>query len=456
MTNNLMSKELFFTQLIAGSSIWTELKQTISLLNLPAVITDGRYFPVGVIANGDSFLLSSYKGAPSSLSDLLPSDLHDLFYTSFSRSLRTKTTIHSDLKLRNTGSGLAYIHVSGIPFFRKNNGKEEAQVALVIREIPISVQMPHGVTGQAGVATSSIELEEMRNLLQISAIEIQQRTEELQATNEELQVSIEELKTINEELQGSNIELEKRNHELTTAQEQIRERSTMLSALLENTLQSFILLDADFSILTFNPQAQHLAARLYQKPLSYGANLLDVIHQESRETIQARLQEALNGQTIRAERSVHLHEGPDGKEQSAFYLINYTPIFNIDGQVEMISFSSLEITEEKVAKRQLADSEEMLRSIFATADIGICLLDEQGNIYKVNTGMCTLAGYAEAELLHHSYLTLLPGNEHAKIQELFFHNVACYKSGNLADLQESPYPTNEWLVKRKDGSVIST
>lgn len=76
------------------------------------------------------------------------------------------------------------------------------------------------------------------------------------------------------------------------------------------------------------------------------------------------------------------------------------PWFEIDGRIGgLILFSEL-ITATKLAERALRDNEELLRTMFEAAPIGIALLDTaRGSVLRVNPTLCQLTGYSQAELV---------------------------------------------------------
>ena len=63
-------------------------------------------------------------------------------------------------------------------------------------------------------------------------------------------------------------------------------------------------------------------------------------------------------------------------------------------------------TERKLAQEALAESEERFRTIFELAPDAIYLIDLQGNFVDGNPAAEELIGYAKAELIGKSFLTL--------------------------------------------------
>jgi PAS domain S-box-containing protein len=59
-----------------------------------------------------------------------------------------------------------------------------------------------------------------------------------------------------------------------------------------------------------------------------------------------------------------------------------------------------DITERKKTEKELRESEERFRLAFENANIGVCLVDLEGNLTKVNSKMCEIFGYTKKELEH--------------------------------------------------------
>jgi two-component system, cell cycle sensor histidine kinase and response regulator CckA len=99
-----------------------------------------------------------------------------------------------------------------------------------------------------------------------------------------------------------------------------------------------------------------------------------------------------------------------------------------------------DITERKLAERELIESEERFRSYIEHSPVGVYIVDEQGNLIDVNRTACTDTGYSREELLRMNLLDLNPPEQREEAQTRF---QAIFTDKKLS--AEIPF-------RRKDGS----
>jgi PAS domain S-box-containing protein len=78
-------------------------------------------------------------------------------------------------------------------------------------------------------------------------------------------------------------------------------------------------------------------------------------------------------------------------------LLSSTPIDPSDPS-RGVTFTALDITQSKQAEKALRESEERFRLAFENANTGVCLVDLEGNLTRVNDKMCEIFGYTKEEL----------------------------------------------------------
>ncbi len=110
----------------------------------------------------------------------------------------------------------------------------------------------------AKMETTNEELESTNEELETTAEELQSTAEELETSNEELQSTNEELETSNEELRSLNEELETTNDELRERTNQLNFVNIYNEAIINNVVESLIVLDKDGKVTTWNPAAAQM------------------------------------------------------------------------------------------------------------------------------------------------------------------------------------------------------
>lgn len=282
------------------------------------------------------------------------------------------------------------------------------------------------------------ELETANEELQSLNEEVQSTNEELQSTNEELETSIEELQSTNEEIQIAYTELKTTNDELERKDTELKIRESSQAALLNNTLQSFILLDKEFRILSYNEKARITFLSHFDKHLYLGLNFKNVLFPTFGVDGSQIFNRLKVGETILGEmKCVGLGN------QDVYFAYNFTPVLDQSKILNVISFSLLDITISKENENQLKKTEKLLTSIFNAVDVGVCITDSKGNFVNVNQAYCDIYGYTKKELIGNSFtMVVLPEYKEA-IQKLHDRFI----EGD----EELP---QEWSVQRKNKEVI--
>lgn len=278
--------------------------------------------------------------------------------------------------------------------------------------------------------------------------ELQSLNEELQSTNEELQSSNEELETTNEELQATNeeiqvayTELKAANHELEIKDTELRASQSNLRALLNNTLQSFILIDTSYNILSFNETAAITFRKVFNKKLRAGNTILESFLNLHMDHFVSNLKKALEGEI--AEFEIEIPSEEEGKDPIIFHA-NLTPIYGNVQDINGISFSMLDISAEMKAKKELINAKFFVDTVFNAAGFGVCVTDKTGRFVDMNDQYCNIYGYSRRELRGKHFTIVVPAENKAMAEKMH--------DDFIAGGDEIP---GEWTVVRKDGTPIT-
>lgn len=80
------------------------------------------------------------------------------------------------------------------------------------------------------------------------------------------------------------------------------------------------------------------------------------------------------------------------------FMVSCTPVMDLNGNLEKVIHVATDITDRKRSERALKESEERFRLSFDNANIGMCLVNLEGRLIRVNPKMCEIFGYDQKEL----------------------------------------------------------
>lgn len=173
--------------------------------------------------------------------------------------------------------------------------------------------------------------------------------------------------------------LKKANEKLLAQEQILRRNDTNIKALLENTLQSFILIDRKFNVVEFNKTAYASKKKVAGKKLQKEVHISEYVPEQLLSEFGKILVKSFKGDPVCITRSFI---GIDG---TAFtFIFSFTPV-NFDGKrYNNLSISSLDVTELKEAENKLRESEAYLRTLLQSGDIGLWAIDKDYKILFFN------------------------------------------------------------------------
>jgi PAS domain S-box-containing protein len=193
---------------------------------------------------------------------------------------------------------------------------------------------------------------------------------------------------------------------------------------------SFI--DNDYTYRTVNDAYTKIFKRTRKEII--GHSVAEMFGTETFEKqLKGHLDRCLNGEEVHY---LDWLDFPDGKRRCMH--IGYYPFFENDKCVSGVVVNARDMTDLEMAEEALQESEERFRHAFENASIGMCLVDTEGRLVKVNSQMCEIFGYSQEELeamtvndiTHPDYLDVSPrfiqraasGEiSHAEFEKQYYH-----------------------------------
>ncbi len=240
--------------------------------------------------------------------------------------------------------------------------------------------------------------------------ELERAVQDLEAANEELKSSNEELLSMNEELQSSNEELESSKEEVETANLALAGTNADVQNLLHSTELATIFIDASGCLRRFTPAATalyNLALSDLGRPLHHFTHVFDDLEIPS-------LDDVLRGGT-RLEREVRSKDGRT-------FLQRVTPYRTADGEPDGTVITFLDITQQKKTQHRLKLAEQEaearlaeLESVYATAPVGLALLNRDFRYVRINEALANMNGLPAKDHIGKTLREIVPDLENELI-----------------------------------------
>ena len=168
----------------------------------------------------------------------------------------------------------------------------------------------------------------------------------------------------------------------------LRTSQDHLKAIFDNTIQSFILLDLEFRILTFNKQALDFMGDMTGKKLVSGEPLTDYWDPDDIHKFLTVTASAQGGEVVQYEEQLHSQS-----KGTIWMEFNFLPVYDQENKLTSICFTALDISERKKAELELASSEARFRSLVQNSSDIVTVLDRSGTITYTSESTERMLGY---------------------------------------------------------------
>ena len=134
-----------------------------------------------------------------------------------------------------------------------------------------------------------------------------------------------------------------------------------------------------------------------------GKTIFDITHPDDRETCIAAVKRLQAGEIL----SYSAEKRYIRKDGAVIWVrLFVTPGTDADKRLQYFIGVVEDITEQKRAETALRDSEERFRRVFEEGPLGLALVRRDYHFVKVNSALCQMVGYSEAELLQKSFVDI--------------------------------------------------
>jgi PAS domain S-box-containing protein len=163
--------------------------------------------------------------------------------------------------------------------------------------------------------------------------------------------------------------------------------------LINNTEESFILLDNNFKIVSFNNQFYTSCEKYVGLTVEKDKSILDYVRPGQREVVNNIYTNVLAGKTQASELSFPL---PDGFDK--IFSIKFKPARNEANEVIGVFVTARDITERKKAEVQIQTEKFFSDSLINSLPGVFYLYDQEGRFSRWNKNFETISGYSAEEI----------------------------------------------------------
>jgi PAS domain S-box-containing protein len=209
-----------------------------------------------------------------------------------------------------------------------------------------------------------------------------------------------------------------------------------MKLLIDNTEESFILINKELVIVSFNKQFERNYINLFGLEIKKGESILNYAQPDRLEELKAVYSKVLNGDKVEDEIFIN----------DKIFSITYKPAINEAGQLIGIFVTTSDITEKRrleLKKIEAIEQESLFAAIVNSSDDAIISENLDGIITQWNPGAQRILGYYKKEVIGKHISIILP--ERIKDEETLI----------LQKIKQGEYiEHHETKRKRKDGVEI--
>ncbi len=323
-----------------------EVHRRALMAEVSSLLVDENHNIVHLSGEADRYL-EFEKGTPTrDLFSCVPTSLCHELRGMFEQVLDGREEqVHTECVMEITGTPRR-VHVAARPV--QENGATYVHVRFEDRGGAADDAPP----SEEGDETAQLKakLEGVHKRLQRTREEYEAATEEMETSNEELLSMNEELKSKNEELDTAKEELQSTNQELELKIEEERRARCALENLIEATQIPTLFLDENLKIQRFTPPVTDL---FNLQPEDVRRSLSDFSGRFQQQNLLTEARRVLREQ-VPVEREVRT-------EDDEWYVARLRPYHTLDGEMDGVVLTFVDITERRLLERQLVDAAEQER-----------------------------------------------------------------------------------------------
>lgn len=184
--------------------------------------------------------------------------------------------------------------------------------------------------------------------------------------------------------------------------------------LLDNTEESFVLVDKDLKIISFNKQFQQSYKRALLIDVIAGNSILDYTLPGRTDTLKAIYKKVFSGEKVCSEIEITVLNGNVLTIENHF-----KPITDDKGNIIAAFVSSLDITEKKYAERQLITNNKRYQALVENGHDVIIILSPEAKALYISASISNVLGYKETTGVQENFFSLIHPEDEKEFLKLW-------------------------------------
>lgn len=154
-----------------------------------------------------------------------------------------------------------------------------------------------------------------------------------------------------------------------------------MRSLLEHSVRSIIIMDADYRILWFNSKASREMYGFFREELKTGSSYWDYVDEENNKRFIRNFQISLKGRTISIEQRIRK---PDNAEGELWIDGRFSPLYGKNNSITGVIYSYKNISDKKQAEREAVEQTQVIQAVNHNNSQGFILIDDEDRIISCN------------------------------------------------------------------------
>lgn len=154
-----------------------------------------------------------------------------------------------------------------------------------------------------------------------------------------------------------------------------------MRSLLEHSVRSVIILDADYRVLWFNSKASKEMHGFFKEELKTGNSYWDYVDEQNNKRFIRNFQISLKGRTISIEQRI---QKPGNAEGELWIDGRFSPLYNDDSSITGVIYSYKNISYKKQAEREGVERAQVIQAVNHNTSQGFILIDDEDRIISCN------------------------------------------------------------------------